>query len=350
MSRIKVCSECGVPKALSRGNRWESNGTISAVVTEGKRAILYEVGGFEGLFGNLEKSMGIPIDHLVAEGNRKNCVEYLQGLFSGLKGVLARSIFHRRVYNSIADLGTIFGYGHFEMLDVKRGESVTMYGRNIYCVPMFIGDLMGTFNMMEGLPAQVEIKERGDGHIITLTRGDKPEEELSLRLHAEVTRLKPGDIDFERCSLCGLPTDIGDLDFNLEEGIIADRMTGRRMAATGMEQIAAIFRELEAELGEDVVQAIMDAQRAYTKTALGKEEMEQGYPYLRRFLALRGMGNMVRYDSRSDGMDAMVENASPQLLVAGMLQGIFELLSESESDCGYRRGEDGTLEVTVKAR
>lgn len=350
MPKIKVCPECGVPRVLSRGNKWESDGSISAVITEGKRGLFYEVDGFNGLFANLERSMGLPIDHIIAEGNRKNSLEYLQGLFHGIRGVLARSIFHRRVYNSIADLGAIFGYGHFEILDVKPGESVKVYGRNIYCMPMFTGDLMGTFNMMERLPARLDIEERDGGHVITVTEGDRPEEEFSSRLETEAVSLKPGDIDYERCPECGLPTDFENLEFDLKEGIITDRVTGRRMATTGMEQTAAIFRELEAELGEDVVEAILDAQRAYIKDTMDRQEMEKGYPYLRRFLAFRGMGNLVRYDLRGDGLDAAVDNASPPLLVAGMLQGIFELLSGSESDLTYRRGEDGTLEVNVKAR
>lgn len=349
MSKIKVCPECGVPRILSDGNRWESNGSISATVTEGKRGFFYEAGGFTGLFSNLEKSMGMSIDRIVAEGNRKNSAEYLQGLFSGLKGTLARTLFHNRVYAGITDLGTIFGYGHFEMLDIKRGKSVTVYGRNIYCIPMFMGDLAGTFNVMEDLPAKVDIREEGLGHVITVSEGEKPEEELASRLQAAPTRTKPGDIAYKRCPACGLPTEFDNLVFDFEEGMITDKVTGRRMTTTGMEQIVAIFRELEAELGEDVVQAILDAQRMYVREALAREEMEQGYPYLRRFLAFRGMGNMVSYDLRSDGLDAVVENASPTLLVAGMLQGIFELLRGGQSACEYRLRDEGTLEVAVKS-
>lgn len=349
MSKIKVCPECGVPKILSNGNRWESNGSITATVTEGKRGFFYEAGGFIGLFSNLEKSTGMSIDRIVSEGNRKNSVEYLQGLFSGFKGSLVRTLFHNRVYESITNLGTIFGYGHFEMMDIRRGKSVTVYGRNIYCTPMFLGDLMGTFNMMENLPAKVEIKEEGLGYVIKVSEGEKPEEELTSRLQAAPMRMKPGDIAYKRCPACGLPTEFGNLEFDFEEGVITDKVTGRRMTTTGMEQIVAIFRELEAELGEDIVRAILDAQRLYVRGALGREEVEQGYPYLRRFLAFRGMGNMVNYDLRSDGLDAVVENASPTLLLAGMLQGIFELMSGRESACEYRLREEGTLEVAVKA-
>jgi len=44
-----------------------------------------------------------------------------------------------------------------------------------------------------------------------------------------------------------------------------------------------------------------------------------------------------------------VENAIAHFLVAGMLQGAFELVSGGKSTCECMWGEDGTLTVTVKA-
>ena len=44
-----------------------------------------------------------------------------------------------------------------------------------------------------------------------------------------------------------------------------------------------------------------------------------------------------------------MKNAIDHFLVAGMLQGVFELVSGGKSTCECMRGEDGTLTVTVKA-
>jgi len=116
-----------------------------------------------------------------------------------------------------------------------------------------------------------------------------------------------------------------------------------------MEHIDAVFRELEAELGEDIARVIVQAQRDYTKHALAEGELEGGSRYFNRFFALRGMGNLVQFDMNDDAFSAVVENASPPLMVAGILQGIFEAKSDRESTCDYKRGDDGTLTVSVKA-
>ena len=78
--------------------------------------------------------------------------------------------------------------------------------------------------------------------------------------------------------------------------------------------------------------------------------MKQDTEYLRHQLAVRGMGNLVALDLGEDRLKARVENAILPLLLAGILQGIFELDRGVESDCEYSRGEDGTLEVTVSTR
>ena len=122
------------------------------------------------------------------------------------------------------------------------------------------------------------------------------------------------------------------------------------MTTTGTEQVAAIFRELEAELGEDVVQAIMDAQRSYIRTAMDKAEMEQGYPYLRRFPAFRGMGNLAQHDLRSEGLEAVVENSSPASMVGGILRGSSNFSATASPAATTGGGEDGNLAVTVRAR
>jgi hypothetical protein len=349
MKRIKVCSVCGVPKEISEGTRWENNGTVSALRTPGQRSLLYEVEGIDGLFRNVEKIVGQSVNRVIAEGKRKNTQEFLEGYFSGITGLLARTVGRRRVYSTIAGLGAIFGYGHFEIRDIKRGEYVTIYGRNVYSLPLLVGDLLATFNVTERLPAEVHIEERGDGYMITVNRGEKTEEDLSSRLEVIPLVPKPGDIHFDPCRACGAPIDLRKWRFDTEEGIITDTTTGRRMASMGIDQIDAVLRELEAELGKEFAEIILQAQRDYAVSNLGKEEMAQGRSYVRHFFALRGMGNLVEYEVNDARLEAVVENARPPLLVAGILYGIFELLSGRESGIDYDLHDDGSLHIRVEA-
>jgi ribosomal protein L37E len=350
MKTVKVCSACGVPKEISGSSRWENNGTINALRTPGQRSLLYEVEGIDGLFRNIEQLVGQSVNRVIAEGKRKNTLQFLEGYFSGIMGALVRTTMgRRRVYTTVASLGAIFGYGHFEVRDIKRGEHVTIYGRNVYCMPLFTGDLLATFNVIERLPASVLIEGEDGGYMITVKRAEKLEEELSSRLEPVILTPKPGNIHFDTCSSCGAPIDLKEWDFDLEEGIITDSTTGRRMASLGIEQVDAVLRELEAELGEEFAAVVLQAQRDYTVSKLGKEEMAKGRSYLRLFLALRGMGNLVEYEHDDIRLKATVENARPPLLVAGILYGIFELLTGRESSIDYTLQDDGTLDVRVEA-
>jgi hypothetical protein len=246
-------------------------------------------------------------------------------------------------------LGAIFGYGHFEILDIVKGDHVRIYGRNIYSMPLLMGDLMATFNAVEGTSADIQVEEKDGGYLFTIIPGEEPEFELTSRLDVETLPPKPGNIEFKWCPRCGVPLDLMEFEWQLEEGTITDTSTARRLSSLGMEHIDAVFRELEAELGEDIARVIVQAQRDYAKQALTEEELQGGSDYYNKFLALRGMGNLVEYNMSDDTFTAVVENASPPLMVAGILQGIFEAIYEKESAIEYVRDDDGTLTVSVKA-
>ncbi|MBN2028444.1 MAG: hypothetical protein JW854_16965 [Actinobacteria bacterium] len=349
MKKIKVCAACGVPREISEGSRWESDGTISALRTPGQRSLFYEVEGIDSLFRNIGEIVGQPVNRIVAEGKRKNTLDFLEGYFSGLMGMLARTIGRRRIYMTIADLGAAFGYGHFKIMDVKRGEYVKVFGRNIYSLPLLTGDLLATFNFTERLPASVIVEEKEGGQIITIKQGEKPEEELSSRLEPVLVVPKPGDIHFDTCASCGAPIDLKSWDFDVEAGVITDNTTGRRMASMGIDQVDAVLRELQEELGEEIIAFILQAQRDYIKSNLGADEIGGGYSYLRHFFALRGMGNLVSYEFDGSRLEAIIENARPPLLVAGVMYGVFESLSSVAGKLDYSLLDDGTLEIKVMA-
>jgi len=214
---------------------------------------------------------------------------------------------------------------------------------------MFSGDLAAVFNRVEDLPAELRFEERDEGMVITVLPGEELGEEMASRLQRRVLPRKPGDIRYERCPECDLPLDFKDYTWDLEEGTITDNATGRRMAILGAEGMDSVFRELEAELGEEIPRTIVEAQRQYVKETLQSREVEQPADYLIRQIALRGMGNLVHYEVHKNSMQVVVENAIPPLLVAGTPQGIFEAVTAKDSACEYVRGDDGTLTASVKA-
>jgi hypothetical protein len=349
MGKGNVCKACRTPREISKQILWENNGAIVWRRIPGQRTLFYEVDGINALFDNLGKLMGQSMNRIICESKRKNCLEYLESYLSGIRGLLARSIGRRQVYQAVADLGAVFGYGHFEIGDIKAGEYAKTYAEDVYSIPLITGDLLGTFNAVEHLPAKVTVEEERGGFNITISRGDEPEWELSSRLEPAHVPLKPGSIKYDRCKSCGAPIELAKMNFDLKKGTITDKTTGRRLAVVGIDQVDAALKEIEDELGKDISSAIIQAKRDYAKSALTQDELAEGHSCIQRFFALRGLGNLVGYELEDDRLEATVDNARPPLIVVGLLLGMFELLTGRKGDVDYSLKDDGTLLASVKA-
>ncbi len=347
MSRIKRCSYCGVPVDFARGNVWNDDGTITQARNPDHRVFFHEAEGLNQLFKKIEELIGLPLDRIIVEGKRKGSLEYIQNLYPGYKRMLLRA-FRRKVYQSTADIGAMFGLGHYELLDFSKGEYIRIFGRNIYCLPMFSGDLIAVFNFVEGLPADLRIEEKGYGYEVTVVHGQEYEELVS-RLDMVTYTRKPGDVGHERCPECGVPLDLKEYEWDLEEGTITDTVTGRHMVFTGPRELDAIMQELVSELGEEIGNTIVEAQRQYIIETLQQKEFKQSPDYLFRQFAKRGLGNLVTFDLDAERLQAAVENAITPLLLVGMLQGIYEITTGGRSGVEYDVAGDGTLRVTATA-
>ena len=348
MSGVKACSYCGVPKQIWKDVQWNSDGSISQIWNPDHRRFFYESKGLDTLIHNIKDLVGVPIDRIVIEGLRKTTYDFMATQFSGFKGWMARAIPRRMFYDKVAEYGWLYGLGTLKVLDAKRGEYVKWLVGNSYSPTLHQGDMVGIFNAVEGLPAEIAVEERDGSHIFDITASKNPDEEMLSRLQRIVLPRKPGKVSFDRCPECGLPLHLKECTWNKDKGTITDRSSGRNMSLVGPEGFDAIFRELEAELGEDIPHSIVEAQRQYVIEAFSAEEVQPELENLVFMLALRGMGNLVHLSFSEDLMKAVVENAEPALMVAGMMQGVFELTTGKGSTYDYTRSDDGTITVTVK--
>lgn len=351
MKKVKTCSSCGTPREIYKEERWQDNGTILVFRpgTPPLRDIFYEVSGFNYLIEHIEAIIGRSIARIVFEGRRLEVLPYLETYFSGTRGFAVRLAGRRLVYDTVANLGAVFGFGHFEVKDIQRGKSFSVYGENVYNNNSLAGDLAATFNALERKPASMVIEEYGKGILCTVSVGEEPEESITSRMVEEFAPAKPGSVGFQMCSVCGVPMYLRDVNFDRENGCITDTTTGRRMIFLTMSNIEAILRELQAELGEEITSEILEAQKDYTKKTVNKEEIVEGHPSVRQFFAIRGMGNLVKYELKDNRLSAELENARPYLLAVGLLQGMFEILTDKDSGLDYSLEDDGTLKVLVEA-
>jgi hypothetical protein len=160
-----------------------------------------------------------------------------------------------------------------------------------------------------------------------------------------------GDIELERCSTCGGPKALSGYQWYEDRGVILNKLTKRRMAIQGNAFLDPIFHELEAELGDAVPRAIVEAQRRFTKSGFYSIDDLTEEGDFRTQLALRGFGNLKELSMRSKGMHMRMENVALAFMMIGLAQGFFEIgfgLDSSEVD--WELSPEGDLDMEVKPR
>ncbi len=119
------------------------------------------------------------------------------------------------------------------------------------------------------------------------------------------------------------------------------------MAIQGNAMLDPIFAELEAELGDIIPQAVVEAQKRFTKSGFYTMDDITDEGDFRTRLALRGLGNLTELVMKRKGMHMRVENVSLPLIVMGLAQGFFEMGFGVDSDVDWELSEDSDLEVRV---
>jgi hypothetical protein len=127
-----------------------------------------------------------------------------------------------------------------------------------------------------------------------------------------------------------------------------NKHTGRRMAMLGPELLDVVFRALEAELGEAIPAAVVEAQRRFVKTGFYSIDEVSDEGDFRTQLALRGMGNLREINMGKDGLNMRIGNAAGHLLAVGMVQGLFEMAFDMPSNVQWELSDEGDLDVEVR--
>jgi hypothetical protein len=122
------------------------------------------------------------------------------------------------------------------------------------------------------------------------------------------------------------------------------------MAIQGNAHLDPIFYELEAELGDVVPRAVVEAQRRFTRSGFYTMDDIAEEGDFRTQLALRGFGNLKEIDMKRAGMHIRLENAALPLIVTGLTQGFFEMGFSTDSTVDWELSQEGILEVDVKPR
>lgn len=130
-----------------------------------------------------------------------------------------------------------------------------------------------------------------------------------------------------------------------------DTENGWRMAIFGPQALEAVLDDLESELGEDIPRAVVEAQKRYVKSRTEKMNWRRSGITFVKLVALRGMGNITRFEADKKHLSVRIQNACLPLVMVGMAQALYEIaLGLEDSTYEWELSDDGDLNILIRAR
>jgi hypothetical protein len=92
----------------------------------------------------------------------------------------------------------------------------------------------------------------------------------------------------------------------------------------------------------------VEAQRRFTMNGFYTMGDYANVEEFRAGLALRGLGNLKELEIKRTGVRMRMDNAVLQLMIVGMMQGIFDAALKTDSTVDWEYSPDGRLELEIK--
>jgi hypothetical protein len=350
---INTCSECGVPEYIASEHVWLNNGLIAQRRDQRHIVVFIESDNLDPFFKGIEQIVGTPIDHIILTARRRAGRAYMDRMIpEEVKELLRkRELELGPVIESIVFIGQVLGYGQFELVDYRYEFDDNDYAvvriEKPYSIIFGLGDPLAALEALTGYEGNFEFEEVSkDVYEIRAFRSNHPSV-FKDRLRMKTFQHGEGDIAFASCATCGAPAGLSSYGWNVDNGIIVGKDTGRRMAFFAPTVLDAVLDELERELGEAIPEAAVEAQRRFTKTGIYNPEMMRDEGELRAQLALRGLGNLKQIELGKSGLRLRLENAAMHLMMVGLIQGLYEMAFGVESKVEWEFSDEGDLEVEV---
>ncbi len=356
MQDIPLCPGCGVPGLFVENYQWLSSGAIVQSGDQEHRMVIIDCDNLDPFFKKIEELIGKPIEQDVIETKMKATRDYLKRLVpEEMKETVRSGQMDLVPLIKLLDTNShVMGYGDSRFVDLRFENSdedfLIEQIRGPYSILLFSGDLAGSCELLTARGQAVSYRRLSPGLFEVKTCPSNEPRKMRAGLENERYIPVEGDVTLERCPECGGPAALATHHWDIEKGQIVVAETGRRVAMLGPAYIDTVFRELEAEFGKDIPRTIVEAQRRFTRKGIyTAREMGDGDSF-RKFLALRGLGELQEIKLRRNGLEMRLKNPALSLILAGILQGYYEDVTGSESDIDWQFDEDGTFEMKVTTR
>jgi len=356
MNDVQVCPECGVPEYITSEHVWLNDGLIAQRRDQRHIVVFTESDNLDPLFRGIEEIIGASIDRIVLTARRRAGRAYMNRMIPAeVKELLQKKqLGLGPLIETIVFVGQVLGYGRFELVDYRYELDDDDYAivriEKPYSLVFGLGDPVAALEAITGYEGDFEFEETSkDVYDVKFFKSSHPsmfKDRLKMKTYSHVE----GDIELERCTNCEAPEGLSHYHWDTNTGIVLSKDTGRRMAVFAPTVLDAIFEELEKELGEAIPEAVVEAERRFVKTGIFSPDEMRGEGGLRKQLALRGLGNLRRFDMRKKGLSLRLDNAVMHLILVGFFQGIYEKAFGVDSNVEWEVSDDTGLEVEVTPR
>jgi len=351
---LKSCPECGTPEIITGEHLWLNNGDIVQSRAQTSRIVFVETENLDPLFRGIAQIIGAEIEHMVITAGRRACRIYLEAFVPAdvREKIQNKELDYKPIVDMFADMGRSYGYGSYSLVDIRYERDDDDYNilriSEPFSLPLAVAAHVGAVELLTGVDYGYRYEEVSP-NVYRITTFPSPHPpQLRERMFSLPYQHREGDIELERCATCGGPKALAGYQWYPDRGVIFNNATGRRMGIMGNAELDPIFQELEAELGDTVPRAVVEAQRRFTKSGFYTMDDITNEGDFRTQLALRGMGNLKQLEMKRKGMNMLLENVALPLIIVGQAQGFFEMGFGMDTTVDWELSEDGDLQVEVK--
>lgn len=352
---LERCGKCGLPVYVRLAAAWNDDGTITGRFVHNTRVVQIYSDEIDDLLGGVSERIGFDISKIVVEGERKAGVAFTGALMNkagGLAGIIARGpLISDMVLRFVIRASKNAGFGDTRVVKHRRNRSLQIEVKDSFNPAVLAGNILGSFEAFAKKPSTVRWEGDRARTIITIeTDGDEgrvEEERLTPRLPVVL----PGDYKVERCRNCHMPVELSTrYSFDLDRGIATETCTNRRIVTVIIDSLNAVFKELEAELGPEIPQMIVDLESDYIKkNALmpAAVDDEEALGELLSDMRIKGMGNPTEISLTADELLVRIENPFCEELLAGRVLGSYRALLGEPAEVKWTQDTEGFMFVKV---
>ncbi|MEW6554667.1 MAG: hypothetical protein AB1384_10325 [Actinomycetota bacterium] len=355
MAEHMLCPECGVPGDFNREHAWLDNGDLVQSRDHGHRLTFFESDNLDPLFAGISYIIGMSIEPIIIETVRRNLRPYLKRFVTDdvRERIRAKKLDPMDIDRGFMSLANQNGYGRYEVVESRFEDDpddyFTVSITEPFSLPICAGTHCGAMEAILGHDHAVTYTKSGPQTYNIVAYPYQQPRAFVGRLPAIRYEPAAGDLVLERCPSCGCPRALSECEWHLERGVVMNRRLGRRMAMIGQMELDPIFVELENELGDTIPQTVVEAQRRFSKTGFYSIRDIKDAGRFRTALAMRGLGNLRELKINRRGLHMLVENAALPLMVVGMMQGIFEMAFDLDTDVEWEMSR-GSLRMELIPR